>query len=79
MSEKGGGLASIDVKTSLTDDNKNRQFQDKELVKLKTKVVFRETLDANLDANCLLRFRERIYAHREGDSIKNVLEKSHGL
>ena len=79
ISEKGGVLASIEVRATFIEEIKAKQFEDENLKKLTKKTVSGKAQDATLDVGCVLSFKGRICVPRVDDLIQKLLTESHSL
>lgn len=77
--EKGGVLASIEVRATFIEDIKAKQFEDENLNELKKKTVFGKAQDVTLDIGCVLSFKRRICVPRVDDLIQKLLKEAYGL
>ncbi|WMV59261.1 hypothetical protein MTR67_052646 [Solanum verrucosum] len=78
ISEKGGVLASIEVRATFIEKNKTKQFEDENLNELKKKTLIGKAQETTLDAEGVLCFKGRICFPKIDDLIKKLLTESHG-
>ncbi|XP_055814606.1 uncharacterized protein LOC129884313 [Solanum dulcamara] len=78
ISEKGGVLASIEVRPTFIKKIKSKHFEDESLNGLRRKTVFGKVQDTDLEASGVLNFRGRICASRVDNLIQKVLADSYG-
>ncbi|WMV41305.1 hypothetical protein MTR67_034690 [Solanum verrucosum] len=69
ISEKGGVLASIEVRATFLEEIKAKQFENENLNELRKKTVSDKAQDATLDTGDVLSFKERICVSRVDDLI----------
>ncbi|XP_055803446.1 uncharacterized protein LOC129872496 [Solanum dulcamara] len=76
ISKKGGVLASIEVRSTLIEEIKAKQFEDESLNELRKKTVFGKAPDMALDIGGVLSFRGMICVLRVDDLIhkKDIAE-----
>ncbi|WMV14375.1 hypothetical protein MTR67_007760 [Solanum verrucosum] len=77
ISERGGVLASIEVRATFIEEIKAKQFEDENLNELKKKTVIGKAQETTLDAEGVLSFKERICVPRVDDLIQKLLTESH--
>ncbi|XP_015164043.1 uncharacterized protein [Solanum tuberosum] len=70
--EKGGVLASIEVRPTFIEEIKAKQFEDESLNELSKKTVSSKAQDVVLDAGGVLSFKGRIYVPRVDDLIQKM-------
>ncbi|KAH0712171.1 hypothetical protein KY289_008130 [Solanum tuberosum] len=70
ISEKGGVLASIEIKA--------KQFENENLEELRKKTVVGKAQETTLDVDSVLNFKGRICVPRVDDLIEKLLAESHG-
>ncbi|WMV30008.1 hypothetical protein MTR67_023393 [Solanum verrucosum] len=78
ISEKGMVLASIEVRATLIEEIKPKQFEDENLNELKEKTENVKAQETTLDADGVLSIKGRICVPRVDDVIQKLLAKSHG-
>lgn len=78
ISEKGGVLASIEVRATFIEEIKAKQFEDENLNELRKKTMSSKAQDMVLDAEGVLSFKGIICVPRMGDLIHSLLVESHG-
>ncbi|WMV34016.1 hypothetical protein MTR67_027401 [Solanum verrucosum] len=78
ISERGGVLASIEVKATFIEEIKAKQFEDENLDELRKKTVNGKAQETTLVADGVLNFKGRIYVPRVDDLIEKLLAESHG-
>ncbi|WMV29096.1 hypothetical protein MTR67_022481 [Solanum verrucosum] len=78
ISEKGGALASIEVRTTFIKKIKVKQFEDENLNELRKRTVSGKAQDVMFDAGGVLNFKGRIFVPRVDDLIQKRLTESHG-
>ncbi|WMV23973.1 hypothetical protein MTR67_017358 [Solanum verrucosum] len=78
ISEKGGVLASIEVRAAFVEEIKDKQFEDENLNELRKKMVIGKAQNMVLDVGGVLSFKGRICVPRVGDLIHNLLIEPHG-
>ncbi|WMV34339.1 hypothetical protein MTR67_027724 [Solanum verrucosum] len=66
ISERGGVLASIEVRVTLIEEIKAKQFDDENLNELKKKTAIGKAQETTLDAEGVLNFKGRICVPRLG-------------
>ncbi|WMV09696.1 hypothetical protein MTR67_003081 [Solanum verrucosum] len=79
ITERGGVLASIEVRATFIEEIKAKQFEDENLNELKKKTVSGKTQETTLDAEGVLTFKGRICVPRVDDLIQKLLAESHGF
>ncbi|WMV18707.1 hypothetical protein MTR67_012092 [Solanum verrucosum] len=77
ISERGGVLASIEVRAMFIEKIKAKQFEDENLNELKKKTVIGKTQETTLDTEGVLSFKRRICVPRIDDLIQKLLTESH--
>ncbi|WMV49749.1 hypothetical protein MTR67_043134 [Solanum verrucosum] len=78
MSDKGGVLASIEVRATFIEGLKAKQFEDENLEDLRKKTVSSKAQETTLDAEGVLNFKVRICVPQVDDLIQKPLIESHG-
>ncbi|WMV41588.1 hypothetical protein MTR67_034973 [Solanum verrucosum] len=78
ISNKGGVLASIEVRAPFIEEIKAKQFEDENLNELRKRTLSGKAQDATLDVGVMLSFKGRICVPRVNDLIKKLLTESHG-
>ncbi|WMV25321.1 hypothetical protein MTR67_018706 [Solanum verrucosum] len=78
ISERGGVLASIEVRATFIDEVKAKQFEDENLEELRKKSVIGNAQETTLDADVVFNFEGRICVPRVYDLIQKLLMESHG-
>ncbi|KAH0745920.1 hypothetical protein KY285_007577 [Solanum tuberosum] len=78
ISERGGVLASIEVKATFIEEIKAKQFEDENLNELKEKMANGKTQETTLDVDGVLSVKGRIFVPRVDDLIQKLLVESHG-
>ncbi|WMV19172.1 hypothetical protein MTR67_012557, partial [Solanum verrucosum] len=78
ISEKGGVLASIEVRDTFIEEIKAKQFENGNLNELKKKTAIGKAQETTLDAEGVLNFKGRICVPRVDDLIQKLLIESHG-
>ena len=79
ISERGGVLASIEVKATFIKEIKAKWFEDENLEELRKKNVIGKAQETTLDAEGVLNFKGRICVPRVYDLIQKLLIESHDL
>ncbi|WMV21147.1 hypothetical protein MTR67_014532 [Solanum verrucosum] len=77
ISERGGVLASIEVRATFSKEIKAKQFDDENLEELRKKTVIGKAQETTLDAECVLNFKGRICVPKVDDLIQKLLAESH--
>jgi len=77
-SQKGGVLASIEVRATFIEEIKAKQFEDENLNEIRKKTVSGKVQDMVLDAWGVLSFKGSICVPRVDNLIQNLLIKSNG-
>lgn len=72
--EKGGVLASSEVRSSFIEEFKAKEFEYEHLKVIRNKILYDKTQEINLDARGVLSFKGRICVPRVGDLIQNLFE-----
>ncbi|WMV58019.1 hypothetical protein MTR67_051404 [Solanum verrucosum] len=75
ISQKGGVLASIEVRATFIEEIKAKQFEDETLSELKKKTLMGKAQATTLDAKGVLSFKGRIWVPRVDDLIQKVVER----
>ncbi|KAH0729489.1 hypothetical protein KY290_000612 [Solanum tuberosum] len=78
ISERGGVLASIEVRTAFIEEIKTKQFEDENLNELKKKTVIGKAQETTIDTEGVLSFKGRICVPRVHDLIQKLLTESRG-
>ncbi|XP_055836406.1 uncharacterized protein LOC129905043 [Solanum dulcamara] len=78
ISEKGGVMANIDLRSIFIEEIKAKQFEDVNLNEIRENVLMGKAQDSSLDAGGVLNFRERICVLQVDGIIQKVLSESHG-
>ncbi|WMV26528.1 hypothetical protein MTR67_019913 [Solanum verrucosum] len=78
ISERGGVLASIEVRATFIEEIKAKQFDDENLEELRKKAAISKEQETTLDAEGVLNFKGRICVPRVDDLIQKLLAESHG-
>ncbi|WMV25134.1 hypothetical protein MTR67_018519 [Solanum verrucosum] len=78
ISERGGVLASIEVRATFIEEIKPKQFEDENLEELKKKTAIGKAQETTLDVDGVLSFKGRICVPRVDDLIEKLLAESHG-
>ncbi|WMV25259.1 hypothetical protein MTR67_018644 [Solanum verrucosum] len=76
ISERGGVLASIEVRATFIEEIKAKQFEDENLNELKKKTVIGKAQETTLDAEGVLSFKGRICVPPVDDLIQKLLAES---
>ncbi|KAH0730183.1 hypothetical protein KY289_001371 [Solanum tuberosum] len=78
ISERGGVLASIEVRATFNEEIKAKQFENENLEELRKKIAIGKAQGTTLDVEGVLSFKERISVPRVDDLIQKLLAESHG-
>ncbi|KAH0672776.1 hypothetical protein KY290_026933 [Solanum tuberosum] len=78
ISERGGVLASIEVRATFIEEIKAKQFEDDNLEELNKKTMIGKAQKTTLDADGALNSKGRICVPRIDDLIDKLLAESHG-
>ncbi|WMV09841.1 hypothetical protein MTR67_003226 [Solanum verrucosum] len=76
--EKGGVLASIEVRATFIEEIKAKQFEDENLNEIRKKIVIGNAQETTLDAEGVLSLKGRICVPRIDDLIQKLLIESLG-
>ncbi|WMV55148.1 hypothetical protein MTR67_048533 [Solanum verrucosum] len=79
ISERGGELASIEIRVTFIEEIKVKQFEDENLEKLRKKIVNGKAQETTHDEDGMLNFKRRICVPRVDNFIEKLLAESHGL
>ena len=78
ISERGGMLASIEVRATFIEEIKAKQFEDENLKELRNKIAMSKAQETTLDTDGVLNFKGIICVPRIDDLIEKLLAESHG-
>jgi len=73
ISERGGVLASIEVRATFIEEIKAKQFEDENLEELRKKTAIGTAQETTLDVEGVLSFKGSICVLRVDDFIQNLL------
>ncbi|XP_049344025.1 uncharacterized protein LOC125808356 [Solanum verrucosum] len=77
ISERGGVIASIEVRATFIEEIKAKQFEDENLEKFRKKIVIGKAQETTLDDDGVRIFKGRICVPRVDNLIEKLLAESH--
>ncbi|WMV41811.1 hypothetical protein MTR67_035196 [Solanum verrucosum] len=78
LQDRGGVLASIEIRPIFIEEIKTKKFEDESLNELRKKTLSGKAQDVFLDAGGVLSFKGKICVPRVDDLIQKMLIKFHG-
>ena len=79
VNEKGGFLATVEVRSSFLDKIKEKQFDDDKLSRIGDMVLRGEAKEAIMDKESVLRIKERVCVPHVDDLIHTILTEAHSF
>ncbi|XP_059284846.1 uncharacterized protein LOC132038141 [Lycium ferocissimum] len=79
ISDPSRVLSCVEVRSSLLDQIKAKQFEDAKLCKIRDKVLSGEAKEAMIDSEGVLRIKGLVCIPRVDDLIRTILEESHNF